>query len=186
MPKSLQRCVTSLSVSSNVPSSSRNSMRSRADILPSLCCRSHDAWLRRLLRPVGSAFQFGKFLFEIHGQGFYSLLRPQPDARHRFACSGLLAPQNGRTTFARPGRVRQMAAVGLYRHLSRRLASLSRSAAADPPSSRGAEAMSVKIWFRAGATTQFSSLALSTTIAVAQDHGHGHGEHRSRRRSRPR
>src|SRR5208283_4889357 len=40
MPKSWQRCVTSLSVSSNVPSSSKNSMRSRADILPSLCCRS--------------------------------------------------------------------------------------------------------------------------------------------------
>src|SRR6266851_1164674 len=40
MPKSLQRCVTSLSVSSKVPSSSRKSMRSRADILPSLCCRS--------------------------------------------------------------------------------------------------------------------------------------------------
>src|ERR1700687_6020089 len=40
MPKSWQRCVTSLSVSSNVPSSSKNSTRSRADILPSLCCRS--------------------------------------------------------------------------------------------------------------------------------------------------
>src|ERR1700722_15969393 len=56
MPKSLQRCVTSLSVSSNVPSSSRNSIRSRADILPSLCWRSRRAapppssasWLRRL------------------------------------------------------------------------------------------------------------------------------------------
>src|ERR1700682_2480827 len=40
MPKALQRCVTSLSVSSKEPSSSRKSMRSRADILPSLCCRS--------------------------------------------------------------------------------------------------------------------------------------------------
>src|ERR1035437_3595678 len=40
MPKLWQRCVTSLSVSSKVPSSSRNSTRSRADILPSLCCRS--------------------------------------------------------------------------------------------------------------------------------------------------
>src|SRR5271157_3188197 len=40
MPKLLQRCVTSLSVSSKVPSSSKNSTRSRADILPSLCCRS--------------------------------------------------------------------------------------------------------------------------------------------------
>src|SRR5271157_413704 len=40
MPKSWQRCVTSLSVSSKVPSSSRNSTRSRADILPSLCWRS--------------------------------------------------------------------------------------------------------------------------------------------------
>src|SRR5258706_12947251 len=40
MPKSVQRCVTSLSVSSKLPSSSRNSMRSRADILPSLCWRS--------------------------------------------------------------------------------------------------------------------------------------------------
>src|SRR5260370_24616560 len=40
MPKSWQRCVTSLSVSSKVPSSSRKSTRSRGDILPSLCCRS--------------------------------------------------------------------------------------------------------------------------------------------------
>ena len=50
MPKSLQRCVTSLSVSSNVPSSSKNSTRSRADILPSLCCRS---W--RCVPPPSSA-----------------------------------------------------------------------------------------------------------------------------------
>src|SRR5258708_39722971 len=50
MPKSLQRCVTSLSVSSKVPSSSRKSMRSRADILPSLCCRS-----RRCAPPPSSA-----------------------------------------------------------------------------------------------------------------------------------
>ena len=50
MPKSLQRCVTSLSVSSKVPSSSRNSMRSRADILPSLCWRS-----RRFSPPPSSA-----------------------------------------------------------------------------------------------------------------------------------
>src|SRR5262249_41332814 len=40
MPKSLHRWVTSLSVSSKVPSSNRNSIRSRADILPSLCWRS--------------------------------------------------------------------------------------------------------------------------------------------------
>src|ERR1700688_4282699 len=50
MPKSLQRCVTSLSVSSKEPSSSRKSMRSRADILPSLCCRS-----RRCAPPPSSA-----------------------------------------------------------------------------------------------------------------------------------
>src|SRR5712671_1996348 len=50
MPKSVQRCVTSLSVSSKVPSSSRNSTRSRADILPSLCWRS-----RRSLPPPSSA-----------------------------------------------------------------------------------------------------------------------------------
>src|SRR5580658_9700359 len=50
MPKSLQRWVTSLSVSSKVPSSSRNSMRSRADILPSLCWRS-----RRFSPPPSSA-----------------------------------------------------------------------------------------------------------------------------------
>ena len=36
----IEICVTSLSVSSKVPSSSRNSTRSRADILPSLCWRS--------------------------------------------------------------------------------------------------------------------------------------------------
>src|SRR6266480_1914336 len=47
MPKSCERCVTSLSVSSNVPSSSRNSIRSRAFILPSLCCRSRRSVLRR-------------------------------------------------------------------------------------------------------------------------------------------
>src|SRR5271168_4891752 len=45
-----QRCVTSLSVSSKEPSSSRNSMRSRADILPSLCWRS-----RRAAPPPSSA-----------------------------------------------------------------------------------------------------------------------------------
>src|ERR1022692_2819232 len=50
MPKSLQWCVTSLSVSSKVPSSSRNSIRSRADILPSLCWRS-----RRFSPPPASA-----------------------------------------------------------------------------------------------------------------------------------
>src|SRR5208283_1100874 len=50
MPKSWQRWVRSLSVSSNVPSSSRNSTRSRADILPSLCWRS-----RRLAPPPSSA-----------------------------------------------------------------------------------------------------------------------------------
>ena len=36
--------------------------------------------------------------------------------------------------------------------------------------------MSLKIWFRVGATAVLS-LALSTTIAVAQDHGHGHDKH---------
>src|SRR6202158_3084869 len=50
MPKSLQRCVTSLSVFSREPSSSRKSMRSRADILPSLCCLS-----RRCAPPPSSA-----------------------------------------------------------------------------------------------------------------------------------
>src|ERR1700733_6179986 len=56
MPKSFERWVTSLSVSSNVPSSSRKAIRSRADILPSLCWRSRRSapppssasWLRRL------------------------------------------------------------------------------------------------------------------------------------------
>src|SRR5271169_834675 len=56
MPKLWQRCVTSLSVSSKVPSSSRNSMRSRADILPSLCCRS-----RRCAPPPSSA-SWSRFL----------------------------------------------------------------------------------------------------------------------------
>src|SRR5579864_6015870 len=50
MPKSVQLCVTILSNSSKVPSSSRNSIRSRADILPSLCWRS---W--RSLPPPASA-----------------------------------------------------------------------------------------------------------------------------------
>src|SRR5262245_23407738 len=40
MPKSRQRCVTSLSSSSKVPSSSSSSMRSRAPSLPSLCWRA--------------------------------------------------------------------------------------------------------------------------------------------------
>src|SRR5215470_2556816 len=50
MPKSVQRCVTILSNSSKVLSSSRNSIRSRADILPSLCWRS-----RRSAPPPASA-----------------------------------------------------------------------------------------------------------------------------------
>jgi Ni/Co efflux regulator RcnB len=36
--------------------------------------------------------------------------------------------------------------------------------------------MSLKLWFRAGATAVLS-LALSTTIAVAQGNGHGHDKH---------
>jgi len=36
--------------------------------------------------------------------------------------------------------------------------------------------MSIKTWFRAGATA-ILSLALSTTIALTQDHGHGHEKH---------
>src|SRR5206468_2501951 len=69
MPKSCERCVTSLSVSSNVPPSSRNSIRSRAFILPSLCCRS-----RRSVPPPSSARR-SRFLginrhygFLAHGQ----------------------------------------------------------------------------------------------------------------------
>src|SRR5437764_10657198 len=50
MPKSRQRCVTSLSSSSKEPSSSSNSIRSRAESLPSLCCRS-----RRSAPPPASA-----------------------------------------------------------------------------------------------------------------------------------
>src|SRR5947209_4065664 len=50
MPKSVQRWVTILSNSSKVPSSSRNSIRSRADILPSLCWR-----VRRSSPPPASA-----------------------------------------------------------------------------------------------------------------------------------
>src|ERR1041385_9110176 len=50
MPKSVQRWVTSLSVSSKLPSSSMNSMRSRADIFPALCCFS-----RRSAPPPSSA-----------------------------------------------------------------------------------------------------------------------------------
>ncbi len=36
--------------------------------------------------------------------------------------------------------------------------------------------MSIKTWFRAGATA-ILCLILSTTIVVAQDHGHGHEKH---------
>ncbi len=36
--------------------------------------------------------------------------------------------------------------------------------------------MSIKTWFRAGATA-ILSLALSTTIALTQDHGHGREKH---------
>jgi hypothetical protein len=36
--------------------------------------------------------------------------------------------------------------------------------------------MSLKLWFRVGATALLS-LALSTTVAVAQDHGHGNDKH---------
>src|ERR1700716_894753 len=65
MPKSLQRCVTSLSVSSKVPSSSRKSMRSRADILPSLCCRS-----RRCAPPPSSANWSRRFSSAIFSSSF--------------------------------------------------------------------------------------------------------------------
>src|SRR5438477_9483310 len=44
MPKSVARCVTKRSVSSNVPSSSRKLIRSRAESLPSLCWRSRLSW----------------------------------------------------------------------------------------------------------------------------------------------
>src|SRR5437868_3947562 len=50
MPKSWQRWVTILSSSSKLLSSSRNSMRSRADIFPDLCWRS-----RRSAPPPSSA-----------------------------------------------------------------------------------------------------------------------------------
>ena len=40
MPKSLERCSTNMSNSSNEPLSSRSSMRSRAVSLPRLCCAS--------------------------------------------------------------------------------------------------------------------------------------------------
>ena len=36
--------------------------------------------------------------------------------------------------------------------------------------------MSIKLWFRAGATA-ILSLTLTTTIALAQDHGHGRDKH---------
>src|SRR5579871_4544991 len=50
IPKSWHRCVTSLSSSSNVPSSSSSSIRSRAESFPSLCWR-----LRRSAPPPCSA-----------------------------------------------------------------------------------------------------------------------------------
>ena len=40
MPKSVERCSTNMSNSSNEPLSSRSSMRSRAVSLPRLCCAS--------------------------------------------------------------------------------------------------------------------------------------------------
>src|SRR5262249_22224754 len=73
MPKSVERCVTSLSNSSKVPSSSRNSMRSRADILPSLCWRS-----RRAAPPPASASEsrrlssasfFSRFMEKNYSEG---------------------------------------------------------------------------------------------------------------------
>src|SRR5437868_2727330 len=56
MPKSWQRWVTILSSSSKLLSSSRNSMRSRADILPDLCWRS-----RRSAPPPSSASESRRF-----------------------------------------------------------------------------------------------------------------------------
>src|SRR5919201_7128039 len=81
MPKSEQRCVTSLSVSSNVPSSSRNSIRSRADILPSLCCLS-----RRVAPPPSSASESRRLssasFFSSFMAGNYSGERVSPLALH--------------------------------------------------------------------------------------------------------
>ena len=59
-----------------MPSSSRNSIRSRADILPSLCCRS-----RRCSPPPSGGqavalLQFFKLLFEIHFRPRASDVRP--------------------------------------------------------------------------------------------------------------
>src|SRR5438270_4641037 len=56
MPKSWQRWVTILSSSSKLWSSSRNSMRSRADIFPDLCWRS-----RRSAPPPSSASESRRF-----------------------------------------------------------------------------------------------------------------------------
>src|SRR5271154_3283503 len=79
IPKSLQRCVTSLSVSSNVPSSSRKSTRSRADILPSLCWRSRrcappPSWASRSRR-LSSAIFSSSFI----GGHYRRALRPSDD-----------------------------------------------------------------------------------------------------------
>src|SRR5210317_1334835 len=54
MPKSLQRCSTKVSHSSKLPSSSSNSMRSRAVSLPRLCCVSIRSWPP----PSEAAFRF--------------------------------------------------------------------------------------------------------------------------------
>ena len=48
MPKSLQRCSTNMSISSNEPGSRSSSRRSRADSLPRLCC----AAIRRAPPPI--------------------------------------------------------------------------------------------------------------------------------------
>src|SRR5271155_1457868 len=81
MPKSLQRCVTNLSVSSNVPSSSKKSMRSRADILPSWCCRS-----RRFAPPPSSANWSRFFNSAIFSSSFigshYRRVKQESEDRH--------------------------------------------------------------------------------------------------------
>src|SRR5512146_2039858 len=82
MPKSLQRWVTSLSVSSNVPSSSRNSIRSRAVILPSLCSRA-----RRSSPPPASARASRRFSSARICSRFIRLLRHQEGPKYpRIIC----------------------------------------------------------------------------------------------------
>ena len=75
MPKSLQRCSTNMSISSNEPGSRSSSRRSRADSLPRLCC----AAIRRAPPPIRAPSPLGVELLEdlLHRRPLSQVVTPR-------------------------------------------------------------------------------------------------------------